>query len=252
MSSFFLKPGRKVQKVILFIYLSAKGPFPRALACRGRKCVKFWKTHFFVFFGFWLLWVQKKSSKKFLIEIRKFLCFTVSVDFCELIISETITFFDIRPEKEKFCWDSEWCPRNRCRPPPTPPLPPSPQKRVFFSQFSTSNISEDFTFFDIWPRAKCVLLALLHPWFPPSKAPLKIGEVVMSSILTHDRMKKKSNFPRRFQLFPHLTESKISWCFPSSPSPRDSCHRDCHGLNSYDQPKKPLSRYFFSITGGNL
>ena len=32
-----------------------------------------------------------------------------------------------------------------------------------------------FNFFDIWPRAKCVLLALLHPWFPLSKAPLKIG-----------------------------------------------------------------------------
>ena len=105
--------------------------------------------------------------------------------------------------------------------------------------------SEDFNFFDIWPRAKCVLLALLHPWYPPSKAPVKIGRSWVQFLLMTEW--KKSNFSRRFQLFPHLTESKISWCFPSSPSPPDPCRRECHGLNSYDQPKKPLSRYFFQL-----
>ena len=103
--------------------------------------------------------------------------------------------------------------------------------------------SEDFNFFDISPRAKCVLLLFYIPWFPPSKAPLKIGRSWVQFLLMTEW--KKSNFSRRFQLFPHLTESKISWCFPSSPSPRDPCRRECHGLNSYDQPKKPLSRYFF-------
>ena len=84
-------------------------------------------------------------------------------------------------------------------------------------------------------------LALLHPWFPPSKAPMKIGRST-SSILTHDRM-KKSNFLRRFQLLPHLTESKMcSICsFTSLISPFESTLKDWEVMSSiltHDRMKK--------------
>ena len=65
--------------------------------------------------------------------------------------------------------------------------------------------SEDFNFFDISPRAKCVLFALLHPWFPLSKAPLKIGRSWVQFLLMTEW--KNPIFSEDFNFFAHLTES---------------------------------------------
>ena len=83
--------------------------------------------------------------------------------------------------------------------------------------------------------------ALLHPWFPPSKAPLKIGRSWVQFLLMTEW--KKSNFLRRFQLFPHLTESKMcSICsFTSLISPFESTLEDWEVMSSiltHDRIKK--------------
>ena len=145
--------------------------FPRASAL-GPCCAEpgggnvrtFQNFHFCFFFGFGLYLVQEKRGKKnFRIgqhfRLSDFQTFRLSVKICGKHNSKTITFFDIRPGEEKFCWDSAECPRHRCRPPPMPPLPPSPQKRVFSPQFSTSNSSEVSEFFEIVPGGK------MFPWY---------------------------------------------------------------------------------------
>ena len=103
---------------------------------------------FVFFFGFGLYLVQEKRGKKnFRIgqyfrlsdfqtfRLSDFQTFRLSVKICGKQNSKTIENFNIRPGEEKFCWDSAECPRHRCRPPPMPPLPPSPQKRVFPPNF---------------------------------------------------------------------------------------------------------------------
>ena len=87
-------------------------------------------------------------------RLSDFQTFRLSVKICGKHNSKTITFFDLRPGEEKFCSDRNRVPRYRCRPPPMPPLPPSPQKRVFSPQFSTSNSSEVSEFFEIVPGGK--------------------------------------------------------------------------------------------------
>ena len=83
--------------------------------------------------GFGLYLVQEKRGKFFFESdnISDFQTFRLSVKICGKHNSKTITFFDLRPGEEKLCSDRNLVPRCRCRPPPMPPLPPSPQKRVF-------------------------------------------------------------------------------------------------------------------------
>ena len=68
-----------------------------------------------------------------------------------------------------------------------------------------SNFLRRFQLFRHQTESKMCSLALLHPWFPPSKAPLKIGRSWVQFLLMTEW--KKSNFLRRFQLFRHPTES---------------------------------------------
>ena len=89
----------------------------------------------------------------------------------------------------------------------------------------------------------CSFTSLIYPF----ESTLEDWEV-MSSILTHDRM-KKSNFLRRFQLFRHLTESKMcSICsFISLISPFESTLEDWEVMSSiltHDSEKIKFSQRF--------
>ena len=154
-----------------------EGVSPWALLRRTgrRKCPNFSKFSLLFFFRIWALLGPRKTRKKKFFESDNISDFQISdfrlsdfqtfrlSDFQSIFVEsktqKTIENFNIRPGEEKFCWDSAECPRHRCRPPPMPPLPPSPQKRVFSPQFSTSNSSEVSEFFEIVPRGK------MFPWY---------------------------------------------------------------------------------------
>ena len=74
---------------------------------------------------------------------------------------------------------------------------------LLMTEWKNPIFSEDFNFFDIRPRAKCVLCSFTS-LISPFESTLEDWEV-MSSILTHDRM-KKSNFLEDFNFF-DITES---------------------------------------------
>ena len=128
---------------------------------------------------------------------RSWVQFLLMTEWKNPIFSEDFNFFDISPRAKcvLFALLHPWFPLSKA------PLKIGRSWVQFLHMTEWKNpiFSEDFNFFDIWPRAKCVLFALLHPWFPLSKAPLKIGRSW--------EWQKKSNFLRRFQLFRHQTES---------------------------------------------
>ena len=78
-------------------------------------------------------------------------------------------------------------------------------------QFLINDMNEKIKFsqkistFSHLTESKMCSFALLHPWFPPSKAPLKIGRSWVQFLLMTEW--KNQIFSRRFQLFRHLTES---------------------------------------------
>ena len=124
------------------VSLIPEGVSPWALLRRTgrRKCPNFSKFSLLFFFRIWALLGPRKTRKKKFFESDNISDFRLS-DFQTFRLSDfrlsvkqnskTIKNFNIRPGEEKFCSDWAECPRNRCRPPPMPPLPPSPQKRVF-------------------------------------------------------------------------------------------------------------------------
>ena len=125
-------------KIFIFSEIFPEGVSPWALLrlAGGGNVSNFEKLNFLFFsdpdsFG------SKKSSKKKIFEIRKFQCFTVSVFHCfsQFLLLDYLRIYHV--------FD----------------ISPSPQKPCFFPQFSTSNISEDFTFFEIVPRGK------KFPWY---------------------------------------------------------------------------------------
>ena len=104
---------------------------------REEEMSELFKNFTFVFFSdLGSTWSKKNENFFFFFESDnisdfRFQTFRLSVKICGKHNSKTITFFDIRPGEEKFCWDSAECPRHRCRPPPMPPLPPSTTKTCF-------------------------------------------------------------------------------------------------------------------------
>ena len=145
---------------ILSIFPEGVSPWALLRRTGRRKCPNFSKFSLLFFFGFGLYLVQEKRGKKnFRIGHFRFQTFRLSVKICGKHNSKTITFFDLRPGEEKFCSYRNRVPRYKCRPPPMPPLPPSPQKRVFSPQFSTSISSEVSNFFEIVTGGK------MFPWY---------------------------------------------------------------------------------------
>ena len=119
-----------------------EGVSPWALLRRTgrRKCPNFSKFSLLFFFSDLGSTWSKKNEENFFFRIGRpfhfrlsaFQTFRLSVKICGKHNSKTITFFDLRPGEEKFCWDSAECPRHigvdplRC-----PPCPLAP-KNVFF------------------------------------------------------------------------------------------------------------------------
>ena len=71
----------------------------------GGNVSNFEKLTFFFFFGFWLPWVPKKSSKKNFFEIRKFQCFTVSLFHCfsvSVFLFQSIFVIRLSPNLSRF------------------------------------------------------------------------------------------------------------------------------------------------------
>ena len=204
---------------------------------------------------------------------RSWVQFLLMTEWKNQIFSEDFNFFHLTESK-------------MCSALLHPTLSKAPLKigRSWISSFSPKTI--------LWPRAKCVLLLFYILDFPLRKHPWRLGGhefnsyswqnekikfspkistfstshreqnvffcsftslispfestledwEVMSSILTHDRM-KKSNFLRRFQLFRHLTESKMcSICsFTSLIYPFESTLEDWEVMSSiltHDRMKK--------------
>ena len=144
----------KISEMKVSYYYYSRGRQPLGLVAQNREqeMSELFKIFTFVFFfGFGLYLVQEKRGKKNFSNRTTFPTFRLSVKICGKHNSKSITFFDLRPGEENFCSDRNRVPRYRCRPPPMPPLPPSPQKRVFSPQFSTSNSSEVSEFFEIVP-----------------------------------------------------------------------------------------------------
>ena len=160
---------------LVMIPFFSRGRQPLGLVAQNREeeMSELFKIFTFVFFSdLGSTWSKKNEEKNFFrigqhfrlsdfptFRLSDFQTFRLSVKICGKQNSKTIENFNIRPGEEKFCWDSAECPRHRCRPPPMPPLPPSPQKRVFPPQFSTSNSSEVSEFFEIVPGGK------MFPWY---------------------------------------------------------------------------------------
>ena len=120
---------------------------------------------------------------------RSWVQFLLMTEWKNPIFSEDFNFFLIWPRAKcvLFALLHPWFPLSKA------PLKIGRSWVRFLRMTESKNqiFSEDFNFFDIWTRAKCVLLALLHPWFPPLKAPLKIGRSWVQFLLMTEWKKNK-------------------------------------------------------------
>ena len=104
-----------------------------------------------------------------------------------------------------------------------------------------SNFLRRFQLFRHQTESKMCSICSFTSLISPFESTLEDWEV-MSSILTHDRI-KKSNFLRRFQLFRHMTESEMCsfGSFTSLISPFESTLKDWEVMSSiltHDRMKK--------------
>ena len=134
---------------------------------------------------------------------RSWVQFLLMTESKNQIFSEDFNFFDIRPRAKcvLFALLYPWFPFRKA------PLKIGRSWVQFLLMTESKNpiFSEDFNFFDISPRAKCVLLLFYILDFPLRKHPWRLGGHEFNSYSWQNE--KKSNFLRRFQLFRHLTES---------------------------------------------
>ena len=164
---------------------------------------------------------------------RSWVQFLLMTEWKNPIFSEDFNFFDISPRAKcvLFALLHPWFTLSKA------PLKigRSWVQFLLMTEWKNPIFSEDFNFFDIWPRAKCVLFALLHPWFTLSKAPLKIGR----------SWEDKIKFSEDFNFFPIWPRAKIC-SFKSLISPLESTLEDWEVMNEKIQFSPKISTFSIS------